>query len=129
MKLIFCLLFIFLFLGCEDKPLTYNKEELYKLAREGDPNLKLVLPSNMNEVIPCSDYGEGCLSGHRIMAKDLEFIAIEFDTPKHAKKSAQGIRAWVSRNWLFDDVTGEPVLEVFVKETLKAEPAFSIERK
>jgi hypothetical protein len=120
-------IFIFILLSsCEEKPLTYTKEELYTLAKTGDPNLSLILPGNINEVIPCTDYGEGCLSVHRIMAKDLEMIAVEFDQPINAAKGAKAVRGWIVRNWVLDDVTGEPVLERFVKETLKAEPGYSI---
>ena len=111
------LLLIFLFLvSCTKKDPIYTKEDLFFMARDKDPKAELILPSNINEAIDCSEYGEGCHAGHKVMIRGLEMIAVEFDTHENALIAAKSIKAWVARNWLFDDVTGEPVLEKFMIE-------------
>lgn len=50
----------------------------------------------------------------------VELIAIEFETTEAARQQAQSINQWHAKNWLFDDVTDEPVLESFVKEAFDA---------
>ena len=37
-----------------------------------------------------------------------------------AKFAAKKVRGFYVRNWMLDDVTGEPVLEKFVQESLEA---------
>jgi hypothetical protein len=41
-------------------------------------------------------------------------------TEAQAISAAKKFRGYYARNWLFDDVTGEPVLEKFVTEKLEA---------
>jgi hypothetical protein len=41
-----------------------------------------------------------------------------------ALKSAKRIRGYVSRNWVFDDVRGEPILERLIMKHMDAKPAF-----
>ena len=113
MKIFILILFLF---SCTKKEAIYTKEDLFYMAREKDPTAQLILPANINEAVDCSEYGEGCHTGHRVLVKGLEMIAVEFDTHANAMMAAKSIKAWVARNWLFDDVTGEPELEKFVKE-------------
>lgn len=102
------------------KELKYSKEELYRMATEADSSVTFVLPKSISEGISCADYGEGCLSGHTVMVKNLELIAVEYMSEEEAKTAAIKYRGYYLRNWLFDDVTGEPVLEKFVTEKLEA---------
>lgn len=83
------------------------------LARKQDPSVTLVLPRSISEGIHCSEYSEGCLSGHTVKVRGLDLIAVEFDTEEQAKYAAKKYRGFYLRNWLLDDVTGEPVLEEF----------------
>lgn len=102
------------------KELKYTKEQLFDMARKGDPTLELVLPKTMNDGINCADYPEGCLSGHMVRVKGLVMIAVEFMTEEQAIFAAKKVKGYYVRNWIFDDVTGEPILEKFVVDFLEA---------
>jgi hypothetical protein len=102
------------------KEVRYSKEELYRMARAADSSITFVLPKSISEGVTCVEYGEGCLSGHTVMVKNLEMIAVEFSSEEQAKNAAIKFRGYYARNWLFDDVSGEPVLEKFVSEKLQA---------
>lgn len=104
----------------ETKELKYSKEELYFMAVKADPDVSFVLPKSITEGIQCSDYSEGCVAGHTVKVKNLELIAVEFMTEKEAIYAAKKYRGYYVRNWLLDDVTGEPILEKFVTEKLGA---------
>ena len=88
---------------------------------EGPDKIEIILARNINDVIPCSNYGDGCLSVHRLRAQNLDFLAIEFTHPDLAKKAAQKIHGWTVQNWLFDDVEGEPVLQRWLQKYYKGE--------
>ena len=102
------------------KEVKYTKEELYFKAIAADPGMTFVLPKNLDEGIHCSDYSEGCLSGHTVRLQNLEIIVVEFMTEEQAIYAAKKYRGYYLRNWFLDDVTGEPVLEKFVTEKLEA---------
>lgn len=102
------------------KELKYSKEELLSKAQAGESSVQYILPKSINEGISCSNYSEGCLSGHTVKVKNLEMIAVEFQNEEQAKYGAKKIRGFYSRNWVFDDVAGEPLLEEFVLRVLDA---------
>jgi hypothetical protein len=119
MKSFSVLFFIFLFMSCT-KELRYSKEEIYAKAKAADASATFILPKSMAEGVSCGDYPEGCISGHIVQVQKLDFIAVEFATEDQAKFAAKKVRGYYVRNWLFDDVTGEPVLEKFVMQSLEA---------
>lgn len=102
------------------KEVKYSKEALLKKAQAADPSVQLILPKSMNEGVSCSNYSEGCLSGHTVKVKNLDMIAVEFGNEAQAKYGAKKIRGYYTGNWVFDDVTGEPLLEEFVSRVLDA---------
>jgi hypothetical protein len=102
------------------KEVRYSKEELLKKAQAADPSVQLILPRSINDGISCSAYTEGCVSGHTVKVKNLDLIAVEFMTEEQAKYAAKKVRGYYSKNWIFDDVTGEPILEEFVSRVLDA---------
>lgn len=102
------------------KEVKYTKEALLAKAQESDPTVTVILPRSITEGVQCSDYSEGCISAHIVKIKNLEMIAVEFNTESEAIFAAKKFRGYYSKNWLFDDVTGEPVLEKFVVEKLEA---------
>ncbi len=102
------------------KEVKYSKEELLHRAQAADPTVQLILPRSINEGISCSNYTEGCLSGHTVKVQNLDLIAVEFATEEQAKYAAKKIRGYYTGNWVFDDVTGEPILEKFVSRVLDA---------
>lgn len=102
------------------KEVKYTKEQLYFKAHAADPTVTFIIPRSMTEGVSCSSYTEGCLSAHTVQVQKLDMIAVEFMTEEQAKFAAKKVRGYYVRNWLLDDVTGEPVLEKFVEEALEA---------
>ena len=117
MKTLSILVVGLLVLACSKKEPIYTKEEMLALTPfEGPDKVELVLARDINDAVPCGDYGEGCVSAHRFRARGLGFIAVEFETTAQAENSAKKIYAYTARNWLFDDVDGEPELERWVSK-------------
>lgn len=107
--------------SCEEKvELKYTKEELYFRATAIDPDIKFILPKSLSEGARCEDYSKNCLSAHFVRVKNLELIAVEFMSEKDAIFAAKKYRGLFLRNWMFDDVVGEPVLEKFMMDKLEA---------
>lgn len=102
------------------KEVKYTKEALYAKAVAADPSTTFILPKSINEGVSCTEYTEGCVSAHIVKIQNLEIIAVEFMTEADAMFAAKKFRGYYTRNWLLDDVTGEPVLEKFVVEKLEA---------
>ena len=117
--------------GCsQDKEPTYSKDELLAMApAEGADKVDVVLARDINDAIPCADYGDGCLAAHRFRTRDLSFIAIEFETPTQAESAAKKIYGWTVRNWLLDDVDGEPRLERWAQQYLQAKSFNPVKKK
>ncbi len=102
------------------KEVKYSKEELYSLAKAADSSTTFIIPKSISQGVHCSDYPEGCLSAHIVQVSRLDLIAVEFATEDQAIYAAKKLRGYYIRNWLLDDVTGEPVLENFAGNLLKA---------
>lgn len=102
------------------KEVKYSKEALLKRAQAADPTVSFILPRSINDGISCSAYTDGCMSGHTVKVRNLELIAVEFGTEEQARYAARKIRGYYTKNWVFDDVTGEPILEEFVSRVLDA---------
>lgn len=108
-----CLLLVFV--ACTKKEVLYTKEQMFGLApNEGTDKVEIVLARSINDAVPCSNYGEGCLSAHTLKTRGLGFIAVEFDGRATAEAAARRIHGYTFHNWLFDDVDGEPLLEDWV---------------
>lgn len=121
-SLIFCL---FLLFGCTGEKKRYSATELWFKALKFDETIEQV-PIPQHEAhrrILCQNYGDGCVpgSGKRILIRKVELIAVEFIDEEHAKAEALRLNGYFFKNWFFDDVTGEPVLESFVKEAFGAQ--------
>ena len=114
--LMISLIFVF---SC-NKELKYTKEDLFAKAKAADPSTTFILPKSMNEGPNCRDYTDGCLATHIVQIKNLDLIAVEFLTEEQAKYAAKKVRGFYVRNWMLDDVAGEPALEKFVTESLEA---------
>ena len=102
------------------KEVKYSKEALLKKAQEADPSVTYILPNSLTEGVSCGDYAEGCVGAHIVRVQNLDLIAVEFGTEAQAIYAAKKVRGYYIRNWLLDDVTGEPILEKFVTEKLEA---------
>lgn len=119
MKLILLNLSLLLLASCT-KELKYTKEQLFDMAKAADASTTFVMPRSISEGVHCSDYPEGCVSAHTVQVRHLNFIGVEFMTEEQAKFAAKKVRGYYVRNWLLDDVTGEPTLEAFVEKSLEA---------
>ena len=121
MKNIFvCLFIISLSFGCTKKSekiqLKYTAEEFMKLAEE------TTLSKEKEDSIQFTDYADGVnrVDSKALIYNRLSFFVIEFATEDQARAEALRLNQYYSRNWLFDRVDGEPVLEDYVIETFKA---------
>lgn len=101
------------------KEVKYTKEELLAKAKAADPAVTVILPKSISEGVTCTDYSDGCMSAHIVRVKGLDLIAVEFMTQQDAILAAKKFRGYYTRNWLWDDVVGEPILEQFVTEHLE----------
>ena len=119
MKSFFIIFVLFLFASCT-KELKYSKEELFAKAKNADATTTFILPRTMTEGVSCGDYAEGCTSAHTVQVQKLDFIAVEFMNIDQAKFAEKKVRGYYVRNWLLDDVSGEPLLEKFVESALEA---------
>jgi hypothetical protein len=93
-----------------EKPILEDK------LKAADSTYKLILPKTMEGAVSCLSYPEGCLSAHIFQLQKLDFIALEYDSHSNAERAAKRINGYVVENWVFDDVTGEPVLEKILKK-------------
>ncbi|MDD4973293.1 MAG: hypothetical protein PHY93_03035 [Bacteriovorax sp.] len=121
MKKVLIILFVILALvACSKKDekieLKYSVVEIDNLAHE---------TSHSNEKgesgLKFSDYAPGVnsLESKALMYKRLTFFAVSFDTVEQARSEALRLNQYYARNWLFDRVEGEPILEDYVIETFK----------
>lgn len=104
------------------------------MAIKADPTIELV-PISVNDEskrVLCSQYNaEGCVegSGKRILVSKVELLTIQFETVEQAREAALKIDQWHAGNWLFDDVTNEPVLESFVTKVFNAKrPSLELQK-
>jgi len=93
---------------------------MYNMAINSNKTVKFMLGESLTDVIPCTDYGKGCLGTHRVMVNKVVLIAIEFDIEENAKKAATKLGGYYFKNWVFDDVAGEPILVEFVQKAFNA---------
>ncbi|EQC43780.1 hypothetical protein [Bacteriovorax sp. Seq25_V] len=120
--LIFIGLFLFM-AGCS-KEETYTPQDMFFMAYNFDNSIEEVriAASDPSKSVKCSSYGEGCIEGSpkRFKVRLVEMIVAQYHTKKGACLAALKIDQYYVRNWLLDDVKGEPVLESFVKEVYDA---------
>lgn len=116
--------FLFVSCSCSEKKPIWTKEQMLGFAREADPNMKIKIGDLSKTLVDCRDYTPVCRTGYRVVIKNLMFNALEYNKPEDALVAAKRIRGYYSRNWVFDEVRGEPVLERIIKNNLKGKPAF-----
>ncbi len=132
MKKLFFYSFLFLSLvACSKKheapSLKYTVEEFNALNTEAYPS-----GDKGEDAIKLSDYSPGVnrLDSKGYIYKRLVFLAVEFETEEQAKAEAMRLNQYYIRNWLFDRVEGEPILEDYVITHFKAiNPNRKIQRK
>ncbi len=104
---------------------------MWSIAQKADPSIVLVPITDPDKRILCQNYpGSGCIdgSGKRILVSKVELLTIQYETVEQARNAAFQIDQWYAGNWLFDDVTNEPVLESFVQKVFDGKrPALLID--
>lgn len=110
--------------SCESELPNYSKQEMLSWAREADPNMTIKIGNLSKALVDCKEYTPRCRTGYRVVIKTIEFNVLEYQDQKAALAAAKRIRGYVARNWVFDEVRGEPVLERIVVKFLKGKPAF-----
>lgn len=112
MSLSLCMFLIF---SCskkhEEAGLIYTEEEFSKLLSESGAIIDKSAPAiNFSDYVP----GVNKLSAKQLSYQQLQFYALEFESESQAKAEALRLNQYHSRNWLFDRVEGEPILEDLV---------------
>lgn len=111
---------VFTFHGCSKKSnapsVKYTVEEFDSLAHEASLN------KEKSDTPQFSDYSPGVnrLESKSLIYKRLAFFAISFENEDQARSEAMRLNQYYARNWLFDRIQGEPVLEDYVIEAFKA---------
>lgn len=114
MKSILILVFsLTIFSGCSKKvvapELKYTQEQFDLILN----STSAVLDKDAANAINFSDYSSGAdkVNSKALVYERLSFAAIAFGTLEEAKLEASRLNQYYSRNWLFDKVEGEPLLE------------------
>lgn len=110
----------------------WTQREFVDLATAFDERIYQVpIPNHEpHRRVICENYGEGCLegTGRRLMIRQgVELIAISFESQYYAKAEAERLDQYYARNWLFDDVSHEPILIDFIERVYGARPGRTVE--
>lgn len=132
LKVLFLSLILLAGLACSGK--KHGPEPLYT-ALEFDTLLSstgAIPDKGNNSAINFSDYSPGVnkLTSRPMSYQRLSFNVLEFETVKQARDEAMRLNQYYARNYLFDKVEGEPILEDMVLVVFHAEnPKRRIQRK
>ena len=115
-------LFALILTSCS-KEETYSPIDMYMMATKFDPKVEEVRVTDPAKSLKCSMFPEGCVenSPKRFKVRLVEMVVVQYHSNHQACLAAKALDQYYIRNWLFDDVTGEPVLEDFVKRVYKAQ--------
>lgn len=108
--------------SCSGDP-KYTAMQMFQMAYDVDPSIEEVRINDPALSIRCSDYPPGCVpnSGKRFKVRLVELIVVQYQNQTLAREAARKLGQYYVRNWLFDDVSGEAVLENFVTQVYGAE--------
>ncbi len=102
-----------------ESPPRLKVEELVKLL---GPVKELKNTDPLAIAYKAAYYGEGLVpDSYKLLAyKDLAFLLIEFENEDKAHKEALRLKQYYHKNWLIDEVSGEPSLEDLIIYKLHA---------
>ena len=127
MKLLLSILFsCSLFTACfeEEKKPNFNKEQMMRMLQEAAPDLVIMVPPNITTpLVHCQEYLPPCRLGYKVKIKNMEVTGLLYDSQEKAFKSAKSMQGYYLRNWAFDQVAGEPILERLFEQKLGAKKA------
>ncbi len=128
-SIFFFLISALTFSSCSESDI-YTPLEMFDMAYKFDNTIEEVRigVNEKDRHIECSDYPKGCIEGSpkRFKIRLVEMIVVQYLTTQEACLAAAKLNQWHARNWLFDDVTNEPVLVDFVKQVYKAKNPKSV---
>lgn len=115
-----------IFISCNSKESlpNYSKDDMLEMAQKVDPNMQVIIGSIEKAAVTCTDYKYPCKIGYLIKLKGLELKVLYYESQENALKSARHIKGFRARNWVFDDVRGEPILERAVVNGLDGKKEF-----
>lgn len=121
MKNIIFLVFSLILLSCSESK-TYTPMQMFQMAYDFDKSIEEVRVKDKADSINCGMYPEGCIpmSPKRFKIRLVEMIVVQYRSEAQACAAAKKLDQYYVRNWLLDDVKGEPVLEDFVKKVYSA---------
>ena len=121
MKFLIYLFCISTLISCS-KGKTWNALEMFDKAFKYDSSIEEVRTLDPTLSIKCAAYPAGCVTGSpkRFKIRLVDMIVVKFKSERQACEAAVKIDQYYTRNWLLDDVKGEPVLEDFVKKVYDA---------
>lgn len=121
------LLLVLFFVACDERPSKVDQLKLLEMAREHESDITLIVPKSIDQrLVYCNTYTPACKAGYKVKVKGIVMIALMYDTFEEAYRCARRINGLWFRNWVFDDVQGEPLLERFVKRAFGAQFARKI---
>jgi hypothetical protein len=126
LKFFIVLINLLLMFSCTNKSELITRLEIYELGKKYDESIKLVLAEEIGGGPICEGrdgevpYGKGCQRVFVIQIAGLELRCIEFNSLESAKLEASKIQEYYYKNWVFDEVVGEPPLESFVTNAFGA---------
>lgn len=130
-NLVCVFILVFALISCskkhEEHEVKYTDEEFTHLLNESGATIDKSAPA-----INFSDYTPGVnkVSAKPLSYERLQFYALEFESEAQARSEAVRLNQYYSRNWLFDRVEGEPILEDLVILKFKAiNPKKVVQRK
>ncbi len=96
--------------------------QMFQMAYDFDKSIEEVRVKDKADSINCGMYPEGCIpmSPKRFKIRLVEMIVVQYRSEAQACAAAKKLDQYYVRNWLLDDVKGEPVLEDFVKKVYSA---------
>lgn len=122
--ILFVMLSTFL-LSCSDKPSNMDQLQLLSHIKELESDVKVMVPPSLDKpLVFCYEYKPACQQGYKVKIKGLEVTALYYEDQSNAKKSAKSVRGYLFRNWVFDQVRDEPILERFFENQVKAKKMF-----
>jgi len=131
-KWFYLIFFSVILIGCSKKPTNqlapYTLEEFNLILDSAGVSLD----KEPTHAINFSDYSPGVnrINSKPVIYERLDFYVIEFENETQAKNEALRLNQYYSRNWLFDKVDGEPILEDLIIVKFHAQnPKRRVQRK
>ncbi len=121
----FLAVIVALIFSCSQSEEKITAVKLFQMAKESEPSLEMVKSSIKDQPLSCEKYGEGCVPGSvtRVRLRLVTMLVVQFETAQQAKKEAERLGEYSYKNWVFDEVRGEPVLEHFFAKTFESRQA------